>query len=83
MLDILLGIPNYHNDTYINILNFVILYGKKYVNMCRQTCKEIELYRFQVLLKEHMICEKYIYATQNKSHDFDKRWSALVQKLDI
>ena len=82
-LDILLGLPNYNRDVYIDILNFVILYGKYYIKICRQNVKNIDLYRFLVMLKERMYVEKYIYHCQNKNDVFDKRWSILLNKLEF
>ena len=35
-LDILLGIPNYDENNEINILNFVILWGKSYIKTCKK-----------------------------------------------
>lgn len=67
----------------LDILNFVILYGKYYIKMCRQNVKQIDLYRFLVMLKERMYVEKYIYQCRHKNDVFDKRWSVLLNKLEF
>ena len=80
-IDILLGTPNQNNDACINILNFVILFAKHYILRCRKTNKPIDLYTYQVMLKNRMEVEKYIYCSENRANDFNVKWSILTENI--
>ena len=54
-LDILLGIPNYHNSNVIMNLNFVILFAKYFIYDCKKNDRPVDFYIFQVKLKPRMV----------------------------
>ena len=80
-LDILLGIPNYDDNLEINILNFVILYGKYYIKACKNKEKPIEFYEYQVQLKERMLIEERIHFLNHKEIVFQNKWCKLLDSL--
>ena len=80
LLNMLHGIPNYDENNEINILNFVILWGKSYIKTCKKKDCQPVFYDFQVCLKERMIIEEKIHIfnhTENKFH----KWSKLMESL--
>ena len=80
-LDILLGIPNYGKNKDIDILNFVILFGKSYIYDCKKKEMPIDLYNFQVKLKTHMVIQEYRCKVYNKTEEFESKWTLFADGL--
>ena len=80
-LDILLGIPNHDENNELNILNFIIIFGKSYIKACKNKEKPLEFYNFQVCLKERMNIEERIHISNHNEIKFENKWSKLMDSL--
>ena len=69
-LDILFGIP-FEEDMFI-IINFCILYGKKYVYDCQINDETVSIDRFKTKLKNRLEVEIYIMDSNNLCLDVKK-----------
>ena len=72
--DVLLGIANFHNDDFINILNFCILYGKWYISRCKKDGVNISFIDYIKLLKDKLKLEE-IESILNGDNIFEYKWS--------
>ena len=80
ILDILLGVPNYNNDTLIDVLNFCVLFAKYFIYKNKKERQGICLEEYKQLLKKRLESEKYIYCAKGKNLDFEERWQ-LIQNM--
>ena len=82
-LDVVLGIPNYNENTEIDILNYLILFAKKHISKCKQSSTNIFFYTYQVALKERLLIEKYILQLPgNTTGDKNKeKWDSIIDML--
>ena len=82
-LDVVLGIPNYKDNTQISILNYLILFAKMHISKCKQSSTNIFFYTYQVALKERLLLEKYILQlpgnTTGEKHS--KKWDKIINML--
>ena len=69
-LDILFGIP-FEEDMFI-IINFCILYGKKYIYDCQINDETVSIDRFKTKLKNRLEVEIYIMDSNNLCLDVKK-----------
>ena len=69
-LDILFGIP-FEEDIFI-IINFCILYGKKYIYDCQIKEETVSIDRFKTKLKNRLEVEIYIMDNNNLCLDVNK-----------
>ena len=69
-LDILFGIP-FEEDIF-TIINFCILYGKKYIYDCRINAELVSIDRFKTKLKNRLEVEIYIMDSCGKGIDTKK-----------
>ena len=81
ILDILLGVPNYNNDTLIDALNFCILFAKYFIHKNKKENQGTSLEEYKQLLKKRLDTEKYILYTKEKNLIFEERWQLIINML--
>ena len=80
-LDILIGIPNYNNDSCLNVINFIILFGKHFIKSRRLANTNIDFLHFLTQLKSRISVEEFIYKLNNSSDKFQEKWAILSERL--
>jgi hypothetical protein len=68
--EVLFGIPNENNEPIINQINFIILYGKYYINRCKKTETKMHLYEFLLECKKQMML-KHELETSAGEHELE------------
>ena len=64
-LDVIFGMMNETNDELISVLNYCIIFAKRYINSCRLESKDCNFDRFLQTLKQRLIVEEYIATINN------------------
>ena len=81
VLDILLGIPNHSKNKDIDILNFVILFGKSYIYSSKRDEMAIDFYTFLVKFKKFMVIEEYRCNIYDKHVEIVTMWARLADSV--
>ena len=66
--DIIFGV--YKNISFNSLINFCLLIGKFYVQMCNIQKKKPDLSNYILTLKHHLSIEKQVYVKKGKSGKF-------------
>ena len=66
--EVIFGIPT-NNNSYLKIINFLILIGKWYLNNSKTNNKNIYFIDFITLIKAKIDILKYIHASKNEEAD--------------
>jgi hypothetical protein len=80
-LEIIFGLPNENQDNTINIYNLVILYAKHYIYVSKKKGKTLNLYEFQLDLKQELKFKKNYAKENNKVHLYNQKWGELYNNL--
>ena len=65
----------------LNVLNFCILFAKYYIYKQKKDKKEIELYKYQIELKNRLESEYIICEQQNSAERFKEMWKNILENL--
>ena len=80
VLEILLGIPCKKN-TVMSIINFVILYAKRYIYCCRIHQRNLSINYFTGILKNRVKTEVYICKMSSENNgNVSNHWNVLLAK---
>ena len=80
-LDVLLGIHNPNQDPLLDCFNYCMLFAKDYIYNQKRDNKECVFNLFQLELKIRLEAEKYRCSLYNKTEQFEKQWSEIVNDL--
>ena len=73
-IDIIFRVMNEVNDSVIGVLNYCILFAKKYFNTCRLNNKRCKLKYFLEKLNKKISIEMYISEINGRLESFNKKW---------
>ena len=76
-LDIVFGLMNENNDNVIHILNYCILFAKKFINTCRKNIQACTFQIFLCKLKQKLIIKEYIAEINDCIADFRVKWNTI------
>ena len=79
--EILFGIPNETEDTFIKYYNYIILYTKYYIYCHKKKGMNLDLYIILLNIKNELLQKKECYCANNKESMFDKQWLELLNML--
>ena len=77
-LEIIFGLPNQNKDNTIHIYNLVILYAKHYIYVHKKG-KNLNLYEFQLQLKQELKLKKQYAKEHNKITNFNLKWGEPIK----
>ena len=63
---VLFGIPNANQNLTVNHVNYIILTGKYYVNVCKKKCQRLDVYVYLFDCKHHLALKQNIYTKIKK-----------------
>lgn len=78
-IDVLFGIPVY--DQFLMCINFIILYGKWHIYVCKKNGKRPFIFEFLIELKNAMTTERCIMIMRDSVEKFKQKWSLLYDAL--
>ena len=78
ILDTLLGVLNYNDDSLIDALNFCILFAKYFIYKNKKEGRGACFEEYKQLLKRRLDSEKYIFYTKGKNLAFEERWECVL-----
>ena len=76
-LDVLFGVSNNNNETYLNALNFCIILCKAFISQQKSKLQDITLHLFLKKLSKRLESEKYIAMINNRYDDFEETYGAI------
>ena len=65
----------------INHFNFILLMGRYHIYKSKKAGENLDMYRFLVDCKKHLILEQNIMAAKNESEKFNKKWQEQYENL--
>ena len=71
----------YYDNVHFVKLNYIILLAKWYIQGQINMDHFFDFYDFLIVLKSHLITEKYVCTLNNQPHKFDNRWSDVLDLL--
>ena len=80
ILDILLGCLNINKNTFYAI-NSIILYGKYFINRCKQENKSLSWEYFQRMYKNHISANYFAYIQEGNERVFKDKFGLLIDKI--
>ena len=73
-IDIIFGVMNEINDCVIGVLNYCILFAKRYINSCRLNNKRCNFENYLEKLNKRIFIEMYISEINGMLEAFNKKW---------
>ena len=78
--DVIFGILNPNEDIILDVLNYCILFAKRFIHKCQQgeNNNNINFIAFKYKLKKRIMNEKFILENSNKLELFQMKWEPLL-----
>ena len=80
-IDIVFGIVNENNLDLLNVINFCILLAKYYIYVQKRSSKNLDLYTYQIELKNRLELEAVCCIQQNCIEKFNIMWNDILENL--
>jgi len=80
-LDIIFGIPNLNSIAMFDVMNMCILIAKDFIRKCKSNDGDINIRKYQLLLKHRLSIEKLILTEQNQENIFQEKYEQLYRVL--
>ena len=77
-LDILFGIMNENNENVVSVLNYCILYAKKYISTCKLANHSCNFQNFVCKLKKMVLIKEYIAEINGSLDEFVLKWHFIL-----
>ena len=78
--DVIFGISNLNNDTYVDFMNLTILYAKYFISLRKKNNEQLFFIDYVRFVKDRFEIEK-VFCEINQLDTFERRWKTYYESI--